>query len=106
MEVDPTLGEMHLQLVTGDASVANEIATLALSSLRPQLRHAFPRVGTEILIEACEDAILDYLRCPQRFDVARGVPLAAYLYRASWRNVADKLDAVARRRAREQEFAT
>lgn len=99
-----SLCQLHSRLIAGDRTAGDEIAALTLAMLKPRLRRAFPRVAAEIIVDGIEDALVDYVLRPGRFDDARGVPLESFLYRASWCNVADALDAQVRRRSREVDF--
>jgi DNA-directed RNA polymerase specialized sigma24 family protein len=49
--------------------------------------------------EAAEDALLDYLRDPRRFDASRNTPLQEYLFRAASHDVLNHFESERRREA-------
>jgi hypothetical protein len=60
-------------------TVTSRIAEVFLPELTLRLQRSFPNVGDRHLIASCaEDALLDYLGRPERFDPARGT-LLTYL---------------------------
>ena len=69
------------------------------------LRRRFGRVPQDILITASEDAILDYVRAPKRFDPSRGVPLLLFLRASALRNVHNILTSENKRVLRERMYA-
>lgn len=74
--------------------------------LQRSVRQAFPAAPDHMIAEGSEDALLDFLR-----ELYRGVwpargSLDRFLYQAAWRNVRDRLQSAARRRAREAKYAT
>jgi hypothetical protein len=80
------------------------MAAELLSTLQRRLRRAFPRTPDDFIVDAVEDALLEYAAGPDRHlscDAER-----AHLYRASWRNVANLVDAERRRRTRDTQYAT
>jgi hypothetical protein len=50
-----------------------------LNCLRHKLGREHPGTDEHVLESSIEDALLRYLVRPERFDAARGVPLASYL---------------------------
>jgi hypothetical protein len=74
-----------------------------LSTLPRRLRRAFPRTPDDFIVDSVEDALLEYAGGPDRH-LSRAAE-EAHLYRASWRNVANLLDAERRRRTREAQYA-
>jgi hypothetical protein len=54
------------------------------------------------VMNAVEDALLEYCGAPSRFDSGRGVPLVMFLMVAARRNLLNSIRSKARRRAREQ----
>jgi RNA polymerase sigma-70 factor, ECF subfamily len=72
--------DLHRRLTAGDDPRASaEVAEAFLLPLVRILRSLFPHVPDPHLIEtAAEDAVIHYLKCPERFDPARG-SLLGYL---------------------------
>ena len=106
-EVDPEgLATLCQRIKQGDRAALNELAEYLLPILTRRLRRAYPRVPLDLLVEACEDAVLDYGSRPDRFDTSRGVPLASFLQLVAWRNLANRLEADTRRRRREATYAS
>jgi hypothetical protein len=99
-----SLPDLHARVVDGDLMALEAIAEDVLPRLRRQLRRAFRRTTDDVLQDAAEDAVMDYARCPQRFDASSDESLDRCLYRAAWRNVADSVDADAKRRTREARY--
>jgi len=100
-----SLTHLHERLVDGDLMALEAIAEDVLPRLRRELRHAFGRTADDVLQDAAEDAVMDYARCPRRFDASSDQSLNRCLYRAAWRNVADSLDADVKRRRREARYS-
>jgi hypothetical protein len=100
-----SIDELHRRVLAGDSAACNETASQLLTSVRRHLHARFPRYSSDWLDEATDDAILDYLRNPQRFDSQRGISLHAYVGVAAVRNVLDRHRAESRRREREARFA-
>lgn len=76
----------------------------ALEALRRTLRHRFPLAADDLLNDAAEDSVLDYLQRPGQFDPARGTTLPGFLLPSAVRNLQNLLQADARRRARESSY--
>lgn len=80
-----------------------------MDRLRPvlsrQLRKAFPRASDGLIIDATEDALVQYALGPTDFEPTANRSLNRAIYQAAWRNTADALDATTRRRAREAHYA-
>lgn len=102
---DWSSGDLHSRIVAGDRSVVEDFAARMLDILRRHLRRVFTNLPEEILSDAAEDSLLDYMRRPHTFDPERGVPLSAFLYRAASRNVIDIVRRDLHRRARETTYA-
>jgi hypothetical protein len=96
--------DLAARIGRGDAAALGELAQHLLPVLMRRLRRAYGRVPSDLLSDACEDAILEYGASPRRFDPARGVPLDRFLQMAAARNLADLLKADARRRRRETTY--
>lgn len=103
---DPAARALHERAVRGDRLAVDQLATQLLSALQRRLRRRFPRAPDDSIVNAVEDALLDYAARPARFDPSRGVPLEAYILRASTCNLVDDLRAEHRRRARESRYAS
>jgi RNA polymerase sigma-70 factor, ECF subfamily len=75
------LGErLHRQLLAqANLTAPSRIAEVFLPELTIRLQRSFPTVGDRHLIASCaEDALLDYLERPEKFDPGRG-SLLTYL---------------------------
>ncbi len=97
--------EWHEQLLNGSSHVPDQIARWALATLLPRLHQRYPVASSDVINDAAEDALLEYLNCPRRFNPALGVPLGHYLYWNARRNVLDALRAESARRRRETRYA-
>lgn len=96
---------LHAQLLQGDERAAEAIVVELRPRLEQSLRHSFRRASHDAIVDAVEDALLEYVRKPQSFDPARNVPLHAFLRLAAARNLRDTLRSDARREARERRYA-
>jgi RNA polymerase sigma-70 factor (ECF subfamily) len=101
-----SLSVLHERVIHGDAQALDELAERLLPALCRWLRRRFVHAAEDVLVDASEDAIVEYASRPTRFDSERGVPLEKYLYAAAWRNAVNSLQREARRRAREARYAT
>jgi hypothetical protein len=72
-----SMRDLHERLLAGDLGAGEALAALLLPILQRRLRHT--RIGRfappDLITNAAEDAIIEYLACPQRIDLTRGVPL-------------------------------
>lgn len=100
-----SIAALHEHVLNGSAAAVETITQRLLSMLCQELRRSFPRTPGDIRAEAAEDAILEYLRNPHRFDVSRGVPLERFLFRAAWRNAVNLVRSEKTRSAREARYA-
>jgi hypothetical protein len=73
-------------------------------ALHRRLRRAFRTAPEAAIADAIDDAVVQYARRPSMFDPSHRVPLDAFLYQATWRNVTNALRADRRRREREAIF--
>jgi RNA polymerase sigma-70 factor, ECF subfamily len=96
---------LHLRVLQGDRLALDLLVEEILHSLLRDLRRAFHRVPFDLIVDAAEDALLDYAAHPDRFDVARQVPLAWFLRYAAIRNLRNLMRAEERRHAREAKYA-
>lgn len=101
-----TLSVLQDRLMAGDPEAAEQFTAEFLPYLTRRLRRRFPRAPGDLRVDAVEDALLDHLRRPGRFDRSRGVPLEGCLFHASCRNLANSLDGERRRKARELRYAS
>lgn len=99
------LPALHQRLRGGDGRAVAPLAEALLPELARRLRRRFPQMDEHLVAEAAEDAFLDYVRRPARFDLGRGVALEEYLFLAACRNVVDRQRSDVRRRVREAEYA-
>ena len=76
-----------------------------LRHLVNRVGQAFPSAWRDVIVEAVEDALLEFLSTLKRgiWPVRRS--LDGHLYQAAWRNARDKLQATGRRRANEARYA-
>lgn len=93
-----------MRAIQGDVEGLDELATCLLRILIPRLRRTHRRAPVDFLSDATEDAILEYGKNPERFDPARGVPLDRFVQLAATRNLANLLQADARRRKRDARY--
>lgn len=98
------LSALRERLAAGDETALAALFTSLMPVLRRRLRRAFRHAPDAAIADAIDEALVQYALDPSAFDPAHGVPLDRFLYQASWRNVADALDADRRRRAREAVF--
>jgi hypothetical protein len=105
MSGETRLADLHSQLLGGSAAALDTLAGLLLQPMVRALRAGFPRACNDLLATAAEDAILEYGRCPHRFDPSRAVPIDRYLLFAARRNLLNLLEAEERRLLREGEYA-
>jgi DNA modification methylase len=95
----------HRRLCAGDRTASDDLAALLLTPLHERISRQFSRADEHLCSQAVADALLDYCAEPQRFDEARGVPLARFLLLASRRNMLNLLRGESRRKAREERAA-
>lgn len=99
------LERLHALVVTGNSRALEIIASELLKRLTPRLQRAFPRAARDGVIDAVEDAILDYAARPGRFQISHGTELTPFVYLASRRNLIDRLRSDVRRSHREASYA-
>jgi hypothetical protein len=82
---------LQLRISLGVARAREAFAGLLLSdvSLRKRLESLWPRADEHLIAEAIEDAILDYIDNPRRFDPNRGKTLASFLLLIALRRMAN-----------------
>jgi hypothetical protein len=97
--------EIHERILQGSPEALEDLAGRLLPVLCGHLRNRFRRAPEEFLVDAVEDAILEYAMHAHRFDVSRGTPLDRFLYHAAWRNVVNLLQAESKRKAREARYS-
>lgn len=76
-----------------------------LDGLRNMLRRRFPRAGDDLVNDAAEDCIVDYLRRPSQFDATRGTSVTRFLFPSAARNLSNLMQGEVRRKVREAAFA-
>jgi RNA polymerase sigma-70 factor (ECF subfamily) len=96
---------LHHRLCDGDRTASDEFAELILKLLVEQVARRYPHTDEQVIWDGVSAAFLDYCSRPHQFDERRGVPLDRFLYKASWRNVANILRSHIRRRTHEAEAA-
>jgi hypothetical protein len=102
---DSLIKELCRRVTAGNRKALGELAEYLLPVLTSRLRRTYRHAPSDLLIDACVDAILEYGFKPTRFDSSRGVPLESFLQLAAARNLANSLKADSRRRQREAIYA-
>lgn len=105
-EHDATIVRLHYRLLEGDTDAAEPMLACLLPHLVNRLQRRFRYSPGDCVIDAVEDALLEYIGRPARFDATRNVPLSAFLLRAAARNLINALESERRRRDREARYAT
>ncbi len=72
--------DVHLRLSQGDIAAGNRIVQYFLPWVSQRLCRHRPDVDMDLAAESTENALLDYLSNPRRFDVTRGVFLGYWLW--------------------------
>lgn len=94
---------LHRRLVRGDLESYEEIPKLLFPRLTTALlRHCGGKFDRDIIESAIDEALVEYVREPGKFDPRRKVPLEAFLLMAANRNVANTLRSERRRKHRER----
>jgi CheY-like chemotaxis protein len=99
------LESLHARVLTGQLSAIECVAASLPRELPPRLRRVFPHVPSELIIDATEDAILEYAANPARFDPLRHISLKDFIGFAARRNLASTVLAESRRKRREARYA-
>lgn len=94
-----TLLDLHNRLLDGDPTASAEIAELVLAPLTEGFKRAFPRVEETLITDAVEDAILNYLKMPNKFNPLKKT-LLGYLKMSARGDLLNALDAQKGRRER------
>jgi len=100
-----TIADLHARVICGDHTALDELLGHFIDVLPRRLSRHYRRAATDLLVDACDNALLDYAARPQQYDATFGVPLYNFLYRAAARNLVNLLEADRRRRAREAYYA-
>ncbi len=103
----PTTAQLlafHDQTGADDHDAIEEVSSQLLDVVVRRLARRFPHAPNDLRIDATEDALLEYLARPERFDPSRMVPLDGYLFCAACRNLINYLDSERRRKARERQY--
>ena len=99
---EPTTGESSAQeLAAGE----NAFISNRLPHLVRKMRHAFPTVWDDVITEQVEDTLLEFVAKVKRGIWPVRCSLDGHLRQAAWRNLRDKVQAAARRRANEARYA-
>jgi hypothetical protein len=85
---DP-LRHLHERVVQGDRPAIEELTAALLRDVSGALGRSLPGVDSDVVSDAVEDAILEYLKRPTRFDPSRGVPLVQFIRMLAYRNLQD-----------------
>lgn len=102
---DRSLIALHKEILAGHTEVIDEVVERLLRIAHQRLRRSLRRIPDDCLVDAVEDAILDYVRDPRRFCADRGVPLEGFVSMAARRNALNYQRAESARKAREGRFA-
>ncbi len=100
------LSALHDRFVRGELEAGEQFASQLLGYLVRRLGRRFPHAPFDLRADAAEDALLDHLHRPDRFDRSRKIPIEAYLSYAACRNLANSLDSERRRKEREARYAS
>lgn len=94
-------GHLHERVILGESVACDSIAERLLPVLCHRLGRTFKRADGAVIESSVEDAILEYLRAPAKFDPARGPTLESFLFHAARRNVINELQSIRRRASHE-----
>jgi DNA-directed RNA polymerase specialized sigma24 family protein len=86
--------------MAGDPEASETLSSIALPRLRGFLRAAFRLTNPDLINDAAEDAILEYLQDPGRFNPSMAVSLDRFLYVIAKRRLANRVRGERRRLAR------
>lgn len=103
----PTVTEitvLHARVLARHDYAVEALIERLLPVLTHLVRRSFPATSDDLVLNAVEDALLDYVKRPDQFDRSRGVPLLAFLRLASLRNLSNSVRAESRRMARQQRY--
>ena len=99
------LAALHESLVSGDLEARNRAAAILLNIVVVRLSRRQPHLDPHLIHEAVEDAILNYLNDPRRYDPTRAA-LITFICMVAFRNVIDLLRKSTTRRRYENEVAS
>jgi len=91
---------LHRRLLCEDGQALEELTALLLPYLGALLRRTLRPRDADLVNDAAEDALLDYLGNPSIFDPLRGVSLDRFLYVIALRRFWNHLRAARRRSPR------
>jgi hypothetical protein len=100
------LNRLHARTRLGEDDAREQLLVRALPELERRLQLRFRRASRDLVVNAVEDALLDYMSDPGRFDMTRDVPLGAFILRAASRNLINSLASERRRHDREGRYAS
>lgn len=89
----------------GHFSEANRVVEELLPMLYRRIQEAYPRRSPQLVVDAVNDAVMEKLQCGQ-VRVPADARFVHLLLQAAWRNMSNTVHSEARRRAREEHFAT
>ncbi len=93
---------LHQRLLAQHSYAAEAVIERLLPVLIHLIRRIFTRTDEDLIVNAVEDALLEYTSRPEQFDRSRGVPLLAFLKMAATRNATNLVRAESRRLKKEQ----
>jgi DNA-directed RNA polymerase specialized sigma24 family protein len=96
---------LHERVLIGHPAAVEALIERVLPVLTSLVQRSFPRAPEDLVVNAVEDALLEYSRAPLKFDRSRGVPLLAFLRMAAVRNVSNLVRAESRRLAWDRKLA-
>jgi hypothetical protein len=98
-------GDLHRDVLHGDSAAFEDLVALILQTVPSTLARRFPRASRDSIVDAVEDALLDYSANPEAFDHKRGLTLETFLTFIASRNLINTSRSEARRRVRETAYA-
>jgi len=114
MTLDAWYRNIHERLLSGDPvassklaeKLAEKLANAVFGRLIRKLRQRFPQLASsEMIDEACADAVMSYIKRPEQFDCDRGKSLFNYLLMSADGDLRNALAKAKRRRAKENVMA-
>lgn len=95
---------LHERVLANHPYAVEAVIERLLPLLTHVVQQSFPRTDEDLIVNAVEDALLEYSRQPQRFDRSRGIPLLAFLRMAALRNAMNLVRTESRRLRKEKDL--
>ena len=99
-----SIDKLHSLVLAGDEEAFEALAGALLTRLPYALRRHCHGLSHDLLAQAVEDALLEYLARPDRYDPSRGVRLYSFLYSAALRNALNLAQSEKRRRYKDMKL--